>query len=109
MKTHLLLVIARNRVGIIATADPRAELAELVALGSKTISHCTIPTHAAEEVARAVCLELSEHALGVGACWFAVHFDTLIATTSRALKALGGDEPVRVGGIDRGTRAMVAA
>lgn len=105
MKTHLLLVIGRNRVGIIATDNPRADMEWL----GKTISHCTIPTHAAEEVARAVCLELSEHALGVGACWFAVHFDTLIATTSRALKALGGDEPVRVGGIDRGTRAMVAA
>lgn len=107
MKTHLLLVIGRQRTGIIATANPRAELAHLRM--KDEISHCTIPTAAAEAVARAVCLELSQHALGAGACWFAVDFNTLVSVTSRALKALGGDEPVRVGGIDRGTRAQVAA
>lgn len=107
MKNYLLLIDAgRNRTGILATTNPRADLA---ALDGKAATHCLIPTPAAEAVARAVCAALHADALGNSACWFAVDFDTLIGTTSQMLKTHGGDEPVRVGGIDRGTRALVAA
>jgi len=115
MKQYLLLMHARTRgpnlpgvVAIRATTSPRAPLAMFLGTGLVD-HHLLIPSDAAPDIAQRVQAELQQHNSGIGAMWLNTTMDNLIATTSRLLKQHGGDAPVVVGGIYRGSGERVAA